>query len=197
TLDEALFYGAQIADALGNVHANRIVHRDVSPANLFITQDGRVKLMDFGIASSASASGTQPPHGILTGTVCYMSPEQARLGKVDTRSDIFSLGVVLYEMMTCEPPFRGASIRDTLRQIISAKPRAVREIYPTIPVAVEKVVNRCLRKRPSDRYPTAEELRLALVKVRVRCGLPANEKVTKYPTANAVDPWSMPTVALN
>jgi non-specific serine/threonine protein kinase len=197
TLHETLLYGAQIADALGNVHANGIVHRDVSSANLFITRDGRVKLMDFGIATSASTSGTQPPPGILTGTVCYMSPEQAQLRKVDIRSDIFSLGVVLYEMMAGEPPFRGNSIRDTLRQIISAKPRALREIHPMIPMAVEKVVNKCLRKRPADRYQTGEELRRALVKVRVRCGLPVREGVTKCPRANAVDPWSMPTVALN
>jgi serine/threonine-protein kinase len=183
---------------LGNVHANGIVHRDVSPANLFITSDGRLKLMDFGIATPASATSvTQQAPRILTGTVCYMSPEQARLAKVDNRSDIFSLGVVLYEMMSCQLPFRGDSIRDTLLQTISAKPPGLREINPMIPVAVEKVVNKCLRKRPSERYQTAEELRLALVKIRVRCGLPVGEKVTRCPLANAQDPWSMPTVALN
>ena len=166
TLHEALGYGAQIADALGSAHAMGVVHRDINPSNLFITQDGRLKVLDFGIATVAStALATRPT---LTGTLGYMSPEQARLETIDARSDIFSVGVVLYEMLTCRRPFRGTSAQDTIQQIVSAKPRVMRTINPSIPLAAENVVNQCLRKSAGERYQSAHELALALLKVRAR-----------------------------
>lgn len=165
-LHETLAYAVQIADALGNAHARGIVHCDINPSNLFITRDDRVKLLDFGIAKFQSASPVTAP--ILTGTVSYMSPEQARLRTVDARSDIFSVGIVLYEMLTCRRPFRGANVRDTIQQIVSAEPAAMRTINPDISVALEKAVNKCLRKSAEERYQTAAELRLALLKVSVR-----------------------------
>ena len=166
TLLKTLRYGVQIAEALGNAHARGIVHCDINPSNLFITRDDRVKLLDFGIARFLSASRVTAR--TLTGTVSYMSPEQARLRTVDARSDIFSVGIVLYEMLTCRRPFRGANVRDTIQQVIFKDPCALRAINPKIPVAVENAVNRCLRKSAQDRYQTVEELRLELLKVRLR-----------------------------
>jgi len=165
-LRETLAYGVQIADVLGNTHAGGIVHCDINPSNLFITRDDRIKLLDFGIARSLAAAPVTAP--ALTGTVSYMSPEQAQLRTVDARSDIFSVGIVLYEMLTCRRPFHGANVCETIQQIISAEPRAIRTINPDIPVALEKVVNRCLRKSAEERYRTAEELRLGLLKVHLR-----------------------------
>ena len=172
TLKETLSYGMQIADALTATHANGVVHRDVSSSNLFITRNGRVKLIDFGLATDAlKTSSLQPGPGTVTGTLSYMSPEQAQSGVVDNRSDIFSAGVVLYEMLVHQRPFRGDTIADTIRQILCAKPPGLRQINPLIPAAFEKAVNKCLEKRADQRYQTAEELRLALSKVRCH-GLP-------------------------
>jgi serine/threonine protein kinase len=177
TLKETLSYGMQIADALTTTHANGVVHRDVSPSNLFITRNGRVKLIDFGLATDAlKTSSLQPGPGTVTGTLSYMSPEQAQSGVVDNRSDIFSAGVVLYEMLAHQRPFRGDTMADTIRQILSAKPPSLRQINPLIPAALEKAVNKCLEKRVDHRYQTAEELRLALSKVYCH-GLPAGGAV--------------------
>jgi serine/threonine protein kinase len=173
TIEKAIVCGIQIADALGIAHAKGIVHCDITPANLFITEEGRIKLLDFGIAQlmradcagQSSAAGVTATRLILTGTARYMSPEQALGRDVDARSDIFSVGVVLYEMLTGRLPFVGANFVETINQVINAEPEVVRSVNPDIPLAVEKLVNKCLEKRPERRYQTAAELQKDLWQV--------------------------------
>jgi serine/threonine protein kinase len=160
----AVACGVQIADALRQVHQAGIVHRDISPANLFLTIEGRVKLLDFGIAklmrvsSSSQADPVKIDRDILTGTIQYMSPEQALCREVDTRSDIFSVGVVLYELLTRHRPFAGADIPTTIGQIIEATPVPLCVRATDAPIEIQNVVNRCLEKRPEQRYQTATDL---------------------------------------
>ena len=171
TIEEAIACGIQIAEVLGTAHAQGIVHCDITPANLFITEEGRIKLLDFGIAQFVRAScpeesstvHAKATHSTLTGTVRYMSPEQARGRDVDARSDIFSVGVVLYEMLAGQLPFMGADFRETIHQVIYREPEAVRNINPSIPVDIEMVVSKCLEKRPERRYSTAAELQKDLM----------------------------------
>jgi len=173
TTREAVACGIQIADALIQAHAQGIVHCDITPANLFITLEGRIKLLDFGIAQlireicpkKSSTVHAKSTRSTLTGTVRYMSPEQALGREVDARSDIFSVGVVLYEMLTDRLPFNGADFLETIHQVIHREPAAVRSINSSIPVAVEKVVSKCLEKRPERRYRSAAELQKDLIEV--------------------------------
>lgn len=152
--------GSQVALALGAAHAAGIVHRDIKPANIVVTAEQQVKVLDFGIARlPRSVSGTNlTRHGEIVGTVAYMSPEQTRGEEVDARSDIFSLGTVLYEAATGHPPFRGDSAIALMHQIETAEPAAPDTFRSGLPPEFIRLVMRCLAKRPSARPDSAVEL---------------------------------------
>jgi len=166
-LRETLDIAVQIADALGEAHANDVVHRDIKPANIILTPRGYPKVMDFGLAklltpkrstTATSATTRITVEGIAMGTVAYMSPEQAMGKEVDPRADIFSFGLVLYEMLTRHPAFSGDSDVDLLYEIIHHQPRPVYELNPDIPADLQAIVGRCFSKNPLERYPAGKEL---------------------------------------
>ncbi len=165
----ALDVAAQIAEALAAAHENGIVHRDLKPENVFLTADGRVKLLDFGLArvdtTRRDAGDTRSPtidavseKSIVLGTVSYMSPEQARGGAVDFRSDQFSLGIVLYELLTGLRPFRGDSAAETMTAIIREEPEPLERAASNVPAPVRWIVERCLSKERIDRYESTRDL---------------------------------------
>src|SRR5215210_3162574 len=155
SLEEALDIAKQVARGLAKAHHLGIVHRDIKPENLMITTDGVVKILDFGIAKLAGASDlTGTEHRI--GTPSYMAPEQSRKIPVDSRADLWALGVVLYEMITGRRPFRGANPVAVLQAIHYGVPEPISELRPGVPPRLEKVVARLLMKNPKARYPDAE-----------------------------------------
>ncbi len=167
SVEHAVGIVAQAAEAIAAAHESGIVHRDLKPENLFLVGRARdhVKVLDFGIAK---ISRSELPQGTvrdgLIGTPEYMSPEQICGGTVDGRSDIYSLGCILYELLTGTPPFAGDNVIDTLYLQSTARPDSVSErAGHAVPLLVEKVVARCLAKRPQDRYPTMSALREALI----------------------------------
>jgi len=148
-------WGGDLATALGQAHRAKIIHGDVKPANILVTSEQRVKLGDFGIARLTTHASSS---GILVGTPAYLSPEQILGNLQDSRSDIFSLGIVLYQMATGIRPFDGDSIGAVGAQIISSTPPPPSHHNPSLPPAFDQLVMRCLSKDPADRYPTAEAL---------------------------------------
>ncbi|HEX3745588.1 MAG TPA: serine/threonine-protein kinase [Bryobacteraceae bacterium] len=173
TLDIAV----QIADALQTAHAAGIVHRDLKPANAMVTGTGLVKILDFGIAkltgpTPAAAGNTDETlpidspmtvEGSILGTVCYMSPEQAQAKAVDPRSDIFSFGLVLYEMLTGKKAFSGDSALSTLSAILRDEAKPIGEIVQGVPPELDQIVYRAMRKSPDERWQTMQEMRAALL----------------------------------
>jgi Tol biopolymer transport system component len=171
-LGHAANYGMQISQGLVAAHEKQIVHRDLKPENLFVTNDGRVKILDFGIAklTSPAADGdlsmanlpTQTKSGSLLGTVAYMSPEQLRAKTVDHRSDIFSFGAILYEMLTGNRAFSGQTEVDTITAVLKEDPPKMTLARQHIPTAFEQIVRHCLEKEPEERFQSARELAFAL-----------------------------------
>jgi serine/threonine protein kinase len=166
---KAIEIGTQVASGLAAAHARDIVHRDLKPANLFITKDGQVKILDFGLAKQsgpapAGADATQPltDRGSILGTPGYMSPEQVRGEAGDHRSDLFSFGVVLYEMLAGERPFKGDTAVEIMSAVLRQDPPDTLTQSASIPPGLVRVVNRCLEKRPEERFQSAQDLGFAL-----------------------------------
>lgn len=159
----ALDYGRQIADALIEAHNKKIIHRDIKPHNILITSSGRVKVTDFGIAR-AMTQATLVHTGTIIGSAHYFSPEQARGAFLDARSDIYSLGVVLYEMLSGVLPFDGTSPIAVAIKHIQDTPPAINELRPEIPTNVASIITRAMAKDPSQRYQSAEDMKQDIIK---------------------------------
>src|ERR1022692_1809035 len=170
-LRKVIDYAMQIAHGLAAAHDKGITHRDLKPENLFVTKDGRVKILDFGLAKvgpskdslgeeATLASRTEP--GMVMGTVGYMSPEQVRGKTADHRSDIFAFGTVLYEMVTGRQTFRKPTSAETMTAILNEEPPPISQLAPTVPPGLQRVVHRCLEKDPEQRFQSSSDMGFAL-----------------------------------
>jgi CHASE2 domain-containing sensor protein/tRNA A-37 threonylcarbamoyl transferase component Bud32 len=165
-LRKVLHILAQTADALDYAHSQKVIHRDVKPANIMLLRDGKIKVTDFGIAKAVSDSKTRS--GIVLGTPNYMSPEQINGHDLDGRSDVFSLGVVFFELLTGQLPFRGSTLANLFYQITQAKHPSPREFNPRVPEPIEQILDRALAKNPANRLDAAEFARyLRIVIARI------------------------------
>jgi len=164
-LDEAVEIAIQVASGLAKAHEKGIVHRDIKPGNIFMTSDGLAKIVDFGLAKLATQTKLTRS-GMTLGTVTYMSPEQARGEEVDHRTDIWSLGVVLYEMVTGRVPFRGEHEPAVVYSIMNEEPEPVTGVRTGVPMELERIINKCVAKNPGERYQHADELIVDLKKLK-------------------------------
>jgi len=182
TARKAVEWTVGVAEGLAAAHAKGIVHRDIKPENLVIAADGRIKILDFGIArytvpdedvqdAATVVAGTEP--GKVLGTAGYMSPEQVRGEAIDSRSDIFSLGAVLYEMLAGQRAFGGDSAVETMNAVLTTDLPALTGTGQAIPISLDRIVRRCLEKRAEDRFHSSHDLALALEAVTGSATQPA------------------------
>jgi eukaryotic-like serine/threonine-protein kinase len=175
--EKLLDISTQVADALAASHAKGIVHRDIKPANIFLTPSGQVKVLDFGLAKLVHNVGTDSDHalaadnsltavGVIPGTAVYMSPEQARSEEIDFRSDLFSFGVVLYEMSTGKKPFSGKNSLMTLDAVLHDKPVPPGELNPKVPVELEGIIGKAMEKDRKERYQSATQMKADLQQLK-------------------------------
>jgi eukaryotic-like serine/threonine-protein kinase len=172
---KAVEIATAVADGLASAHGRGIIHRDLKPANIFVTADGQVKILDFGLAKQSGAieahSQTDTEPGTVLGTIGYMSPEQVSGETADARSDIFSLGCILYELLTAQRAFQGSSGGATLAAILRDQPKDLSEFDKTIPQNLIAVVRRCLQKNPDERFQSARDLGFALREIASGSGV--------------------------
>src|SRR5262245_32309941 len=200
---KAIDYASQIARGLAAAHEKGVVHRDLKPDNLFVTRDGRVKILDFGLAklvggeilteaetNTAGIPGTDA--GKVLGTVGYMSPEQVRAQPVDHRSDIFSFGSVLYEMLSGRRAFRGASNVETMNAILKEDPPELSDTNRNLPPALERIVSHCLEKNPEERFQSARDIAFDLEQLS---GSAVHHPAPSVPRARTL-PWQRATLAV-
>ncbi len=199
----ALDFSLQIVQGLIAAHDRRIVHRDLKPENLFVTSDGRVKILDFGVAKLQAAPEdaarsveeltTVTKSGVIVGTVAYMSPEQLRSKAVDNRSDIFSMGAILYEVLSGHRAFRGETEVDTMTSVLMADPAEINPDQASVPASFQQIVRHCLEKEPEKRFQSARDLAFALETLANPSG-PVRLKPPR-PQAKIV-PWAVAGVLL-
>src|SRR4051794_3550392 len=205
TFDEILSIAIQTAEALSAAHHAGIVHRDIKPENVMVRPDGYVKVLDFGLAKLTELGNfegeeqtkklvkTNP--GVVMGTASYMSPEQARGKPTDARSDVFSFGILLYEMLTGKVPFTGETMTDVLSSIISSEPPAITSIAPHLPRELQRIVQKTLKKKREQRYQSTRDLLVDLKELRDELQVEAKLEQTAVPSKPDVSHTSAPRLS--
>ncbi len=190
SIRKAIDYGVQIARGLAAAHEKGIIHRDLKPENLFVTKDGRVKILDFGLAKltqpgsqdSADTLTKGTEAGVVMGTVGYMAPEQVRGQSADHRADIFAFGAILYEMLAGKRAFQKPTSADTMAAILNEDPPGISQVVTNIPPALQRVVHRCLEKNPEQRFQSASDLAFALDALSESGGSAGSLEAAKVPS---------------